>query len=480
MTDTKGSDTSAGDEPRNNDNKQAAAEGAETPKTSAVEGEQSQGETGHEGKKEAQGAQQGAGRNKTEKPAQASQSSGAQQAKTTSGQQAEGKRAAGEPSSDRGAADKQRSNTNKPAIIIAVVALIIAIIAMAGMAWVWQHSQQRNSELAARIEHMQGSLKADIQDWAQPKLDAMAARIDNVAATNAQQTQTLSDLGSELKETRLQVAGMAERMHGGALRWRLQQIEHLLIVANRRAQLYREPAQAVAALKLASQMVSRINDPRLFDARKRIIDSIAALNALPSPDIEGIALTLSTFIKQVPDLPLASDLPQSYKPETVATNGTDTRDTGVLGIDWSSGWHRFIGSVGHALQTMVTVRQVNGTQLALLPPNQVYFLTQNLILQLRSGRLALLEGNANLYRKSLSSAVDWLRRYFDTRDPAVKAMIKRLGQMQNIKLDWQAPDISGGLLALRDYMQARSQNSSDASQAGRAKSDTSASKQGDK
>src|SRR5699024_1753137 len=71
-------------------------------------------------------------------------------------------------------------------------------------------------------------------------------------------------------------------------------------------------------------------------------------------------------------------------------------------------------------------------------------------------RLALLEGNSTLYRESLSTAVEWLQQYFDGNNTAVKAMIDRLGQMQNVKLDWQAPDISGSLAALREYMQARS------------------------
>src|SRR5699024_520461 len=117
------------------------------------------------------------------------------------------------------------------------------------------------------------------------------------------------------------------------------------------------------------------------------------------------------------------------------------------GIDVSAGWQHFVDSVGTALHSMVTVRRADGTQAALLPPDQVYFLTQNLMLELRAARLALLEGNSTLYRDSLSTAVGWLQQYFDTGAPAVKTMIDRLGQMQNVKLDWQAPDISGSLAA---------------------------------
>lgn len=506
MTDRKGNDDQAGDDPRDKNPKQSAS-GADERKSAGAEGKPQQDDkkqppsgskqagadssadkssasnrtqSGHPDRQANTGSsaqsdsktksqqnnnQQSSSAARTpsaeqtrsaankKQPARASEAS---QAESASAKQSGSKRSVGTGSSN-GDGKKQRRKRSMLAIVVAVIALLIAVIALAGSAWIWRSSQQYVAELNARVDNMHDGFESSVRGLVEPKLDALGARVDDAAQADTQQSKAIASLRSELKQTRLQVAGMTQQLQGGVLRWQLQQVEHLLITANRRLQLYREPRQASAALKLASKMVARINDPRLFDVRKRIVDSIAALNALPSPDVEGMALTLSAFIEQVPDLPLASDLPQDYKAKNATEVAPKETDAGLFGINWSSGWHRFTDSVGHALSSMVTIRRVDGTQVALLPPDQVYFLTQNLVLQLRSARLALLEGNATLYRKSLSTAIDWLKQYFDTHNSAVKAMIKRLGQMQNVKLDWQPPDISASLFALHDYMQARGQ-----------------------
>lgn len=375
--------------------------------------------------------------------------------------------------SSSGGSEKRSSHSGgKLATIVAIVALVIAIIALLGAAWVWQTDLKRMVGVNNRIATLQNDVatdvrkrvESDVQSSIKPQLSKLNTQLGQVANASSQHGKTLAQLQQQLNTTRTQMADMAQRLQGSTRRWQLNQIEHLLITANRRLQLYEQPDQARQALQLASNSIARINDPRLFDVRKQVIDEIAALDALPSPDTEGIALTLTAFIKRVPNLPLASDVPDNFKPD--AANGDESADDGV---DFSSGWQHFVDSVGTALQSMATVRRADGTQPALLPPDQVYFLTQNLMLELRSARLALLEGNSTLYRASLPSAIKWLKQYFDTDDAGVSAMIDRLGQMQNIKLDWQAPDISASLIGLRDYMQKRSKEEHDASTQARHK-----------
>lgn len=386
--------------------------------------------------------------------------------------------------------DKKPRKGGKAAAVIAIIALLIALIAGAGAGWLWYRGQQRLAAFDNRMDNLQATLdssniaasaEAAVQEMVMPRLAEIRARISEVADANAQQARALSDLRRELQETRLQVAGMAQQLQGSARRLQLQQIEHLLLVAQRRLRLYNAPQQAVTALKLASEAISRLNDPRLFDVRKRVIDAIAALNALPSPDVQGIALTLTSFIEQVSELPLASDVPANYQPVSAPQGGGAADDSGAgkgsgagsgagggkSGIDLNSGWQQFLQSVGQAVQGMVTIRHTGDTaQPALMPAKQVYFLTHNLMLELRSARLALLEGNSALYHTSLSTAIEWLKQYFDTGNSTVQAMIERLEQMQDIKLDVKPPDISGTLVALRNYMQARSREDRAASAQG--------------
>src|SRR5699024_10084555 len=185
-----------------------------------------------------------------------------------------------------------------------------------------------------------------------------------------------------------------------------------------------------------------------------------------TPDIGGLAMTLSAFVDQVPELPLASDMKTSYEPEEEASTEAEETDTGDAGDEQASGWQRFKDTVGSAMQDMVTIRRSDGTQPALLPPDQVYFLRQNLMLELRAARLAVLEGETEQYRSSLKSAIEWLQEYYATEQSAVEAMLEQLKRMRNVELEWQAPVISGSLEALRDYIDARSEEGGDNSAEG--------------
>lgn len=352
-----------------------------------------------------------------------------------------------------GGKDRARSG-GKGLGLLAVLALLVALIALIAAGWLWYRGQQRLAAFNDRVDTVEVALESSVQDVVLPRLSQLQGRIESQASTNASQRETLATMQERLEATRLELSGLLQRLEGGDRRWQLLQIEDLLLTANRRLQLYNAPSDARAALKLANEAIANLNDPRLFKVRSRIVNGIAALNALPDPDVEGLALSLNAFIDQVPALPLASDVPDEYQSES----GQAASDqAGGADIDLSSGWRHFLDSVGNALQQMVTIRRADGTQRALLPPDQVYFLRQNLLLKLQGARLALLNGNSEVYRASLASAVDWLQQYYVTDDPAVAAMIDRLNQMQNVKLDWQAPDISGSLIALRNYMRARGQ-----------------------
>jgi len=365
----------------------------------------------------------------------------------------------------------------KGALVVAIIALLIAVLALLGAAWLWYHDQQQAAvfeqqaeAVDKQVEQMQSALESSgrvdvkgeientLKQQLQPQLEKFDKRLDqlqsNLDQAGEKRQQALSELRDNLQQAQSRLAEVQQSRHGLMQKWQLNQIEHLLVVANRRLQLYGQPEQAEKALELANNAIAQIDDPRLFAVRKQIIDEIAALEALPSPDIEGVALQLSTFIDQIEQgLPLASDVPQDYQADDKA--GTSGED----GFDLGESWDQFRDSMASALQRLVTIQRGDGSRsAALLPPDQVYFLNQNLMLELRSARLALLEGNAQQYRSSLKAARSWLQQYFDTSNDAVAAMIDRLKKMQNVKLDWNAPDISGSLEKLRDYMAEQSQD----------------------
>lgn len=350
------------------------------------------------------------------------------------------------------------------------MALIVAVVSIIGAGWLWYRGEQKLAAMDSRVGTVEQGIQSSVQKVVMPKLSEFDQRLSSLSndlqssnQNNQQQADRLASMQQSLKAAQTRTAELSDRIEGNAQRWDLNQIEALLRAASQRLQLYDDPVGARQALQFASDAIGRKGDPRLFEIRSEIVNEIAALRALPDPDVEGLSLDLAALVEQVPSLPLASSVPGEYAQGGDSDGGGDAGQSSDEAADdgmsvdkfkaqFTQGWGHFKDSVSNALSGMLTIRRADGTQSALLPPDQVFFLNQNLQLQLRTARLSLLEGDTESYRDSLKSAGQWLDDYYDTNAAPVSTMRERLSQMSNVKLDWKAPDISQSLSMLRDRM----------------------------
>lgn len=369
------------------------------------------------------------------------------------------------------AGGSENGGGRSPGLVVAVVALIIAIVAAGSTGYLWYRGQQRIADLNSRVHTVEKGQQHTVQKVMLPKLSDMhdrmsqfSQRADKLSKALKQRKQQIGQLQQTIQHVQVQNRQLSDQLGGNHQRFVEQRIALLLEAANQRLQIDRDPRGAAQALSLADQAIQRSDDPELHPVRARIADEKAALKALPHPDIEGLSLKLSNAIQQVPKLPLKSNLPSSYHAPADNDAGGDNNgsgsdngqdgSTGFLGVKLAKKWHQFVDSVGSALSHMVTIRRANGTENApaLMAPDQSYFLTQNLQLQLRAARLALLDGNGKTYDDALSEARDWIRKYFDTSDSRVSAVLDDLSELSHAQLDWQAPDLSASLKTLRGIM----------------------------
>ena len=344
------------------------------------------------------------------------------------------------------ATDKPRRG-GRAAAVLAVLALLLALAAVAGVAGLAWLGDQRADELDDRMATVEQSLETTVQDDLMPRLRKLSSQLEDATGSVTSQGDDIADLQQGLDDTRVQMGELVERVEGGTRRWKLLEIESLLAAANERLLLHRDAGGARRALELASRHIGNLGDPRLFEIREQVVDEIAALNALPDPDIEGMALTLSSLVEQVPDLTLKSEMSANYDAETP--------DPDTL-ID-APGWQHFVDSLGTALDGMFTIRRSDEPHQPLMPPDEAYFLYQNLTLKLQSARLALLQRQGEVYRSNLDSARQWLKTYFDTDAAGVAGVLEQLNGISKAGIDWQAPDISDSLVAMRAFLREQAQ-----------------------
>ncbi len=336
---------------------------------------------------------------------------------------------------------------------VAVLALIVALVAVAFAGWVWW--QQRTelgrigtvqSALGDARDAIQSALGAvsalgnDIDalrdrvgqlDGAQSALgDQVAADVNRLAAEVEAATRTIEQVERAVTET----GGLVTRARDD---WMIAETEYLLQTANTALQMARDPDAAIAALEAADDRLQSLADPALTEIRQALAAELAALRAMPRPDLPGIALSLGSLAARVELLPTAGG-PQQQR------YGEDQK-----GEAQGSGLARARSAVSNALRSMFSIQRDDSEIAPLLAPDERFFLFRNLALQIDAARLAALRGDQANFEQSLASARRWLQQHFDVEDAGVESALATLDELSGVQIDPPEPDISGSLRALR-------------------------------
>jgi len=234
------------------------------------------------------------------------------------------------------------------------------------------------------------------------------------------------------------INGLAEDLGRKRDDWALAETEQLLLIANYRLQLARDVETAVAALRAADGQLQKLADPSLLPIRKLIAGEITALQRLDRADIPGIALRLGSMASTLEQLPLHVE--RRFATAAPVTGVATTESTSLDTLQQM--WRDLLG--------LIRIRKTTNGQKPLLPPEQDYFLRENLRLMLYGAQLAMLQGDTGTYTQNLKSARRWISDYFDTETQVVTNMQEELQALLDEKIVVELPDVSASLGALRD------------------------------
>ena len=312
-------------------------------------------------------------------------------------------------------------------------ALILAALALALTLWSWADNRERardvKNELGRRLAESDSGVKesrllARNADEAMRQATARLAQLDAQLSTSQQQQLSLESLYKELSQSRDQ--------------WTLAEIEQVLLTAAQQLQLAGNVHAAIIALESADQRLQRLNKPQFTTLRRAIAADLARLRATPQLDTIGLSAKLEALITQQRKWPLASahaSAPRATPIDRQAVNN-------------------FAQELIAELKSIVQIRRIGTSETILLPPEQEYFLRENLKLRLLSARLALLLQDQSGYHADIAAAEKMLEQYFNRRDDGVEAAMYELKRLGSLRIAVKAPDIQSSLVAL-DTLKAR-------------------------
>ena len=346
------------------------------------------------------------------------------------------------PSTAQAPAAKQPASF-RAGLIIAGLALLLVIAAGAGLLALYTQVQGLDAEVKGRLSTLADAV--DSNDQRLSAVEGLQSALDSLRSEVADAAAARSSLAAEQQAINTAMEEMTARLGRTTLAWHLAEAEYLLAIANQRLTLARDRDTALAALETADSKLRVIGDPAFVPVRQAIRDEITALKAVAMPDITGMALSLGSLADAVKNLPLIDTTPRRMtQAEQPSGERHGYRDLALKDLP---------AALWRDLRSLVVIRRVDQPVQPLLPPDEEWYLRQNLQLKLEQARLSLLRGETALFRHQLGEAESWLRAYFNPESAPVKAQLETLASLQQIDLRPALPTLGESLRLLREQMQ---------------------------
>jgi uroporphyrin-3 C-methyltransferase len=347
-----------------------------------------------------------------------------------------------------------RSGLSRLAMVLAVVALLAVSVGLVLGYRYWLDMKQTLvslNDLLAQANQEQSLFERQLektrQDFAQQQqvIEAQKALFEKQAEAIRQAKETSQQQGDQLYRS---LSEIQTRMGGKEGQWRVAEAEYLMRVANHRLNLMGDPNTAIEALKSADERLNASGDPGWSGVRETIAAEITRLTALPKVDHAGISGELSALEARVEALPLLdSGLVQGPVTARVEPAPAAAGD-GEFELD------RLLDDFWRGFKSMMVIRHHDRPVTAMLPPEQRYFLMQNLRLKIENAKAAMMGRNQALYADNLNSAIGWIDRYFQTSAPEVVGFKSQLEGLAARVIAPELPDISASLRALQKRRQS--------------------------
>lgn len=213
-----------------------------------------------------------------------------------------------------------------------------------------------------------------------------------------------------------------------------------------------------SALRQADERLARFQQPRLERVRRAVAQDLERVRAASVIDLPTLTVRIDDAVRLVDELPLLATVDRVSRKEAgapaLAASGAAAAPSAAAS---STGhWPAWVDRGLQALLTqlwgevrgLVRVARVDDPDAALLAPDQVFFLRENLKLRLLNARLALQSRQFDIAQADLRDAQASVDRYFDRSSRRVVALAESLRQVSTQARQLSVPRPEATLAAL--------------------------------
>lgn len=331
------------------------------------------------------------------------------------------------------------------AVVLTLGAVAAAALIACGMLW-------------QRVGNMQGQLALQSAQSGAQAVEArtLAKDAQDLARDSAARVSVMEARVGELSLQRNQLEELMQNMSRSRDENMVADIESSVRLALQQAELSGSLQPLVTTLKSAKKRVESTEQPRLAPVVRAMDLDLDKLSRMSVTDTTGVLSRIEELIRQVDDLPLLNDVGRA-RSRSAAQNNSATPPEHAIGdatdlsatqwLWWQGQSERVWDAFKNGATDLVRVRRIDHPEVALLAPEQGYFLRENLKLLLLNARLGLLSRQSQSARADLSASGALLQKYFDNRSRRTQLA---QAQLQQIQTNLHA----GGQLELNDTLNA--------------------------
>jgi uroporphyrin-3 C-methyltransferase len=318
----------------------------------------------------------------------------------------------------------------------AAIAALLLVLSVLALALAWKTDQRVASLEQELVKRQQDSARQAVEaqmlaKQAQEGMGAAAAKVAlleaRVAEVALQRTQ-LEDLIQSLSRSR------DENL--------LVDIEAAIRMSLQQGAITGSTEPLVLVLRQSDERLARYSQPRLEGVRRAIARDLDRVKSMGAIDVASLTIKLDEAMRMVDELPMLAVAEARREPQRPAGPASAARAAAAaaaaasagawsLPAAWGDAWNSVASRVWTEIRSLVRVTPVDHPDAALLAPEQVFFVRENLKLRLLNARLALLSRQFGTAQADLLNAQSMIDRYFDRssrRATSASELMKQVAQ----------------------------------------------------
>ncbi len=351
-------------------------------------------------------------------------------------------------------AAKKPANPNSRRLIVAIVLLIVlAVLLGAGLFYQNQQYQALNADF---MEQRELSLKG---------LEQARNQAQRAVEQVQKQGLEIQNLRESLQLTSRQLQDLDQAMQmvsdSGSDLLLINDIDHLITIAEQQLALGGNVANAIISLEAAQAQLARANRPALAALQQSINGDIDRLRAVATVNlpvllqrVDKLASLIETAPLLVPDLVVED---ASASSDNKAENADDVAPTeqGQAAADWRTKIDQVLdqlqdagSAVAQDLRRLFEVRRIDDTAALLMSPDQAQRFRETLKQRAVMAQMALMMRQTKVWQSELGQLANAIEQRYDMHSPKARAALNLARELYDTPITISIPDVDNSISAI--------------------------------